>query len=275
MGRKPIDLTGQKFGKLTAIKIVEHGGSHKPVKWLCRCDCGNEKNVDSQLLRRGLVTDCGCKTKGRLIGKRFGRLVVLEYTELGKKTKCGDIVWKCLCDCGNITYVATNNLETKRSKTLSCGCLRKEKATKHNLSHTKIYKTLVAIKCRCKNKNNKNYLRYGGRGITICEEWDGENGFENFYKWSIENGYRDGLTIDRIDNHKGYSPDNCRWTTQKIQMNNTRRNRIIEIDGISHSVTEWSEITGISARTISDRLCRGLDERSAVTKPVKKMGAHK
>mgnify|MGYP000251181578 CR=1 FL=1 len=274
MGRPPIDLTGKKFGKLTALKIIERGGSHKPVKWLCICDCGGEKIVDSQLLRRGLVTSCGCSVKNRFVGKRFGRLVVLSHTNYGRNTSCGNIIWKCRCDCGNITYVSTNNLISKYSKTLSCGCLRRENSTKHNLSETKIYKTLVAIKGRCKNKNNKNYFRYGGRGITICQEWDGEHGFENFYKWSMENGYADGLTIDRIDNDKGYSPDNCRWVTPKTQMNNTRRNVYIEINGIKKSLTEWAEIYGISIGTVRDRIRRGWSKYDAITKEVRKHAAH-
>lgn len=137
MGRPPIDISGEKFGSLTAIRIVERGGSHKPVKWLCKCDCGKEKVVDSQLLRNGIMKDCGCHVTNRLVGQRFGRLTVLEPTD---RRMCGDIVWKCKCDCGNITYVATCNLMAKRSFTASCGCMRKEKATKHGLSKTKIYK---------------------------------------------------------------------------------------------------------------------------------------
>ncbi len=266
MGRPPIDITGQRFGKLTAIKIISHEGAHKPVKWLCLCDCGNEKVVDSQLLRRGLITDCGCKINERLVGKRFGRLVVLEATD---RRMSGDIVWKCKCDCGNITYVATCNLTAKRSFTASCGCMRKEKAIKHNLSKTKIYKKLLAIKGRCKNPKDKNYFRYGGRGITICEEWDNENGFENFYNWAISHGYEAGLTIDRIDNNKGYCPDNCRWVTQKVQMNNQSRNRYVKIGEETHSLIEWAEIKKISIGTIYDRLKRGWSEYDAITKPIK------
>lgn len=266
MGRPPIDLSGQRFGSLTAISIAEHGGSHKPVKWLCKCDCGGEKIVDSQLLRRGIIKDCGCHVKKRLIGKRFGRLVVLEATD---KRISGDIVWKCKCDCGNITYVSTGNLEAKEHFTASCGCMRIENSTKHNLSKEKLYKKLVAIKGRCKNQKDKNYYRYGGRGITLCEEWDGEHGFENFYKWAIEHGYRDELTIDRIDNNKGYFPENCRWVTQQVQMNNQSGNRFVTIDGETHSLTEWSRIKGINIGTVRDRLKRGWSEYDALMKPVR------
>lgn len=266
MGRPPIDLSGKRFGSLTAVSIAEHGGSHRPVKWLCKCDCGLEKVVDSQLLRRGIVKDCGCHVTNRMVGKRFGRLTVLEATD---KRISGDIVWKCRCDCGNITTVATCNLEAKVHRTVSCGCMRVERVTKHNLSEEKIYKRLVAIKGRCKNPNDKKYPIYGGRGITLCEEWDGEHGYENFYKWSIEHGYQDGLTIDRIDNDGGYSPDNCRWTTRTVQMNNRRVNRFVTIDGETHSLTEWSRIKGINIGTVRNRLKRGWSEYDALMKPVR------
>lgn len=268
MGRPPIDLTNQKFGKLTAKEIVERGGAHKSVKWLCECECGGSKIVDSQLLKRGFITDCGCSTKNRLVGKRVGRLTVVANTG---KHQSGHVVWLCKCDCGNYTEVITSNLNPNRfNATLSCGCLRKENATKHNLSNTTIYKTLVSIKGRCKNPSSRFYSLYGGRGITLCDEWDGEKGFENFYNWSISNGWKKGLSIDRIDNNKGYSPDNCRWTTQKVQANNTRRNRMITIDGETHSLTEWVEIKGICMGTVADRLKRGWNEIDAIAKPIKK-----
>lgn len=270
MGRPPKDLAGMKFGKLTAIKIIEHGGTHKPVKWLCKCSCGREKIVDSQLLQSKAISDCGCSTIKRLVGRKFGRLTVIDSTAK-RDIHTGSIIWKCQCDCGNIVYVSTSNLESNSNhRTQSCGCLRRENSTKHSLSKTKLYKKLVAIKGRCKNPKNANYFRYGGRGIGLCSDWDGKQGFENFYVWAIAHGYEDGLTIDRIDNNKGYSPDNCRWVTQKLQMNNTRRNRYITIDGETHSLTDWAEIKGISIGTIRDRLKRGWSEYDAIMRAVRK-----
>lgn len=266
MGRKPIDLAGQKFGSLVAIEIVEHGGYHRPVKWLCKCDCGKEKVVDSQLLRRGIIKDCGCHVTERLTGKRFGRLLVLGPTD---KRLGSNIVLKCKCDCGNIAYVATCNLVAKTNPTLSCGCLKRERNTKHGLSKTKLYTTLISMRGRCNNPKNKHYKRYGGRGIALCEEWSGEYGFENFYNWAMSHGYQDDLTIDRIDNDKGYYPENCRWVTQKVQMNNQSRNRLVVIDGEKHSLTEWAEIKGICIGTVRDRLKRGWSEYDSLTKPVR------
>lgn len=268
MGRPPIDLTGKKFGKLTAIDIACHGGSHKSVKWRCSCECGREKIVDSQLLKKGSITDCGCRINDRLVGEKFGRLTVISNT--GKR-KGGKVIWLCRCDCGNLTEVMTCNLNmNKKNSTQSCGCLRLEKHTKHNLSHTNLYKILVSIKGRCKNPKNQNYFRYGGRGINLCEQWDGEDGYETFYKWALENGYKEGLSIDRIDNNKGYFPENCRWVSQKTQMNNQSRNHYVTVDGETHSLKEWSEINNICIGTIEDRIKRGWSDVDAVSTPVKR-----
>ena len=121
---------------------------------------------------------------------------------------------------------------------------------------------------RCYNKNNKRYDSYGGRGINICDEWlDKTNGFINFYKWSIENGYEEGLSIDRINNDYGYYPENCRWTDRKTQQNNTRFNKIIEFNGEKHTLSEWSEILNISYTVLSTRLNRNWSiDRAFTTK---------
>lgn len=272
MGRPFIDLTNQQFGKLTVIEIHERCGHHKPVKWKCICECGNMKIVDSQLLRRGLITDCGCATETRLVGKKFGKLTVIKALEERHK---GKIVWLCKCDCGNYTNVMSSNLRpnSKIGGTNSCGCAKIEQHTKHNLSNTKLYKTLVAIKSRCKNPQNPSYKAYGGRGITLCDEWDGENGYERFYNWAMENGYKDGLSIDRINNDKGYTPENCRWVTQKQNTNNTRNCKRVTIEGETHTLSEWADIKGIPAALIYSRRQRGWNEIDAITKPYKKRGS--
>lgn len=270
MGRLPIDLTNQRFGKLTAIEICEHGGYHHPVKWKCICDCGKEKIVDSQLLRRGIITDCGCRITTRLVGKRFGRLTVVR--DSGRRLdKCGNILWECKCDCGNTTYVLTSNLVKKHSGTVSCGCHSLEMKTKHNLTITnpRIYKILVGMKGRCYNPNSRGYKWYGERGIKICDEWMGENGFQNFYNWAIANGYGENLTIDRIDVNGNYEPSNCRWVTIQEQRRNTRRNHWITINGETKMISEWAKLMNISSSTIRNRIKMGMSECDAVITPTK------
>ena len=107
------------------------------------------------------------------------------------------------------------------------------------------------MKERCYNPNRNSYCWYGAKGICVCDEWDD---FENFYDWSMNNGYSDELTIDRIDSNGNYCPENCRWSTDREQANNRSTNRIIEYNGESHTLEEWSRITGIASSTIRMRL---------------------
>ena len=180
-----------------------------------------------------------------LTGQRFGKLVVVERAENDSR---GNVQWLCQCECGNKKvirgYQLTNN------KTKSCGCIRGYNG-KHNLSNHRTYKIWVNMKSRCYKKIAVNYNRYGGRGIKVCDEWQE---FQPFYNWAINNGYRDDLTLDRIDVNGNYEPNNCRWLSVKEQNRNTRANRLITYKGETHCVAEWSEILGINVKLIYDRL---------------------
>lgn len=150
--------------------------------------------------------------KGRfaknIVGEKFGRLTVVE--NLGHDSKMFAI-WRCRCECGRETIVRGADLRNGHTK--SCGCfvpekLRSEK-TKHGGAYTKLYSIWHSMRGRCKNASDPRYEHYGGRGINVCQEWD--NSFESFRDWSYKNGYVEGYSIHRIDNEKGYSPDNCQW----------------------------------------------------------------
>jgi len=155
-----------------------------------------------------------------LTGKKFNYLFVIKRSYL-KKT--GAVVWECLCDCGKTTYQDTYRL--KRGIVKSCGCYNKSSESKvnkkHGLYRHKLYGTYYHMRQRCYNFNDKRYKSYGGRGIAICDQWLSD--FVSFYNWAIHNGYRDNLSIDRIDNDGDYAPENCRFVSLKKNNRNTSR----------------------------------------------------
>lgn len=181
-------------------------------------------------------------------GERFGRLIAIEIiAEKYKKTK-----WLCECDCGNKKAIPLDSLLSGKGK--SCGCLRKEvtknRVKTHGLTNTRLHNVWANMKNRCYNNKNKSYVNYGGRGIKVCDEW---LSFENFYKWSLQNGYDDNLTIDRIENNKKYEPSNCRWSDMETQANNTRKNVFVEIEGIRRTLAQHAKHYKINYYTLHYR----------------------
>jgi hypothetical protein len=139
--------------------------------------------------------------------------------------------------------------------------------TSHNESKTRLYRTWKGIRGRCNNQNSKDYKHYGGRGIGLCAEWQE---FEAFRDWALSNGYSDDLSIDRIDNDKGYSPDNCRWATQTEQTNNKSNNLHIEYRGETKTLAEWCRCLNLKYNIIHSRLNLGWTFGRAITEPVQK-----
>ena len=242
---KARDLSGERFGKLTVISRAENTKDGK-AQWLCLCECGGADVKSAANLLRGNTISCGCYSRVKDIqGRRYGKLTAMSY--IGND-KTGRALWRCKCDCGAECILNSHHLIS--GNTTSCGC----KTTKHNMTNTRLFKIWSGIKERCLNSSSKDYENYGGRGIGVCQEWQSD--FLPFYLWAIKNGYQESLTIDRIDNSKGYAPDNCRWATPKVQASNRRTNRRLEYQGKLDTISGWSNATGIGASTIQYRLSR-------------------
>lgn len=170
--------------------------------------------------------------------------------------------WLCKCDCGNT--IVTVGYCLRSGDTKSCGCLLNENRGKssktHGMTKTRLYHVWLSMKERCYTSTCNTYKNYGGRGIKICDEWLGENGFVNFKEWSLANGYAEDLSIDRIDVNGNYEPSNCRWATRIQQANNKRNNVYITIDGEVHTLTEWCKILNVSRSTVTKRKGKGLPQ---------------
>lgn len=195
-----------------------------------------------------------------LLGQSFGKLTVVAEAP-SRKTPRGSMpaYWLCRCVCGTEREVASRSLV--RGRTRSCGCSTNKT---HGGTYTSEYRTWCAMRARCQNANNKNYFRYGGRGIGIDPRW---GNFENFL---ADMGTRPpDTTLERLNNEAGYGPGNCVWATVIEQANNRRSNRLVTFNGATRTVTQWAHETGLSRNVIQLRLRHGWDVERALTASVR------
>lgn len=266
MPMKRADLQGMRFGRL-----IVNGWDPESKKWKCSCDCGKTTKVPSNKLTTGHTTSCGCARTGHdkkrlkdITGQRFGMLVAIEHIGYSER---GQAIWRFKCDCGN-TYEAVS-YPVVFGSVISCGCYNRRQTAERNTRHgfskrgekEKLYQVWNAMKSRCGNPNNSHYYRYGGRGIKVCAEW---SDYAPFRKWAYENGYDEGLTIDRINNDGDYCPENCRFITMDEQMRNTSRNVFVEYKGERMTISELSRKCGVKYGTLYRRLKSGYSVEEAV-----------
>lgn len=256
---KNANLVGMHFANLTVMEVKNIKGREIAI---CRCRCGKD-GIEIRPSR--LINDTrpikGCKNcvnsyamhqrseaKRLPDGTRLSRLVILD-----SKIENHARVYRCRCDCGRVVYAKRKDLV--HGKVKSCGCLIKEQATSHKMSRSRLYRIWAGMKNRCQNSRNTHYKNYGGRGITICTEWEE---FEPFMKWALEKGGYDEwdkrLTIDRIDTNGNYCPSNCRWVTNEAQQNNKRDNLTVIYRGTRYTASQLARIANISPDVMIKRL---------------------
>lgn len=277
-----MDLTGKKFGKLTVLKRCDaKREGEREWRWVCQCDCEDHNIVEviQHNLLNGHCNSCGCSSKNKpkdMTGMKFGHLTVIEEvkdkSEAPENLRGLGVLWRCQCDCPNHTIVIVPGGRLRSQKNLSCGCQAINKVDGE--SKTDIYNVYRDMIYRCTNPNDPAYKDYGERGIGVCEDWmprlvNGRNvGYFNFKDWALSHGYSKGLSIDRENNNGGYSPDNCRFVTMKVQNNNRRSNRLVEYNGETKTSTELAEEMGMNPYTFRHRLNRGMSVEDAIETPV-------
>lgn len=197
-----------------------------------------------------------------IAGQRFGRLVAVEF----HSRKPSMTYWLCQCDCGKQKAIALNQLRS--GKTRSCGCLaieeKRKRATKHGEVRTPLHNLWRGMHARCKFSGCSSYRLYGGRGVSVCEEWAT---YEPFRDWAIANGYAQGLSIDRIDPDGDYQPANCRWVSKSEQQRNKRNTFHVEWRGERGCLREFTRKTGKNYSTVYRRIKNGWSVEDALTLP--------
>lgn len=279
MGKKIVDISGKRYNRLNVLSF--NSIINNKAYFKCQCDCGCFKIILGYNITHGFTKSCGClkrevskkQTKqlaklniNNLINKRFHRLLVFERAKNPNPIKNRGAYWKCKCDCGNIVVIRSSSLV--ENKTKSCGCYNIERFIERTMTHGKYglseYNSWSGMKDRCYNKNNLHYQRYGGRGIRVCKKW--KYSFENFYN---DMGPKPSklYSLDRINNNKGYSKENCRWATKLEQVKNRNSVRLITFNGLTLNLKDWSrKITyNKNSNLIYGRIYNGWSDIKAVS----------
>ena len=186
-----------------------------------------------------------------MIGKKYNKLTVIKVDDERSNEKRK--YYLCQCECGNMKSVRSDCLKSGQVK--SCGCLN-YKSRGDGRTKEKLYHVWASMKNRCNNPNDPHFKDYGGRGIRVCEKWNGSHSYPEFKKWAYENGYKEGLSIDRIDVNGDYCPENCRWVSQKVQTRNLRCNISITYKNETHILSDWAEILNVNVNTLYSRIVK-------------------
>lgn len=267
---KAKDMTGLRFGMLLVVERGENTPKGQ-AQWWCQCDCEEMKLVEGASLRNGNSTSCGCKRSQtikakpspaiNLVGHKYGKLMVLRRGPNDKKK----VQWWCLCECGNTALKKGDSL--KRDVVKSCGCLElanrlkncSKRKIKHGLYKHPLYLKFQGMVARCYNIKAKGYHRYGGRGITVCDEWLESQ--EKFIKWALENGWKKdaNLSVDRIDNDGNYCPKNCRIIgfAENTVKRFTDKEQGLVVAGVSINIREHCRTAEVSPETVKKLLRAG------------------
>lgn len=248
-------------------------------------ECGTpfELNRRYSAAQRGRALYCSPRCSGKasapvrtdmlvLLGgvRRFGKLTFIREGASTRTTRRG--IFRC--DCGNEKPMAIHHI--KHGRTVSCGCEGGKRAasrfTKHGGYQTPEYKSWNAMMQRCYNPNSTSFQDYGARGIVVCPDWQGPQGFHRFVAYM---GARPlGQTLDRIDSNGNYEPGNVRWATAKVQMNNRRVSRVIAYGGLAMNATDWARHLGMGKNTVDERLRKGWTVERALSEPVHRCGGN-
>lgn len=276
------DYVGKRIFYLTPINEVDELAKDGSKQWAFRCICGKTVITTPYRVISGHIKSCGCmryknikkqpvQSKGvpyfdpaDFVGLKNNHLTVIDVIPPmnGERAKL-----KCICDCGHTTYCLP--YQFKNGAVKSCGCIRHRGNLKDGSSKNPLYQDWRQMISRCYKKTASNYSRYGGRGITVCEEWR-KSPF-SFYEWVESVGGKPaGTTLDRIDNNGPYSPENCRFADIRTQSRNKRSNIILTYNGKTQCLTDWANEYGINDETLRGRLKKGMSLEEALKTPIKK-----